>query len=149
MAALVRQHTLDNAVNRITTAGPAKSRFPAPSYVHHVPGRLRIKAAEFRENSSILEAARCELATVPGVSSVSANRLTGSILVEYDPLALTPTALAGAMQECGFPGIALRASSPADTDQGFLTERFAEAVAQSLFDRLVERLVVGAIAAVI
>jgi copper chaperone CopZ len=149
MAALVRQHTLDNTVNRITTPGAAKSRFPAPSYVHHVPGRLRIKAPEFRENPSILEAARRELATLPGVSSVSPNRLTGSILVEYDPPVLTPAALVQAMQECGFPGIALRASPPGDTDQGFSTERLAGAVVRSLFDCLVERLVVGAIAAVI
>ena len=149
MAALVRQHTLDKAVDRITTPGAATSRFPAPSYVHHVPGRLRIKAAEFRENPSILEAARRELATLPGVSSVSPNRLTGSILVEYYPLALTPTALVEAIQKCGFPRIALRGSSPVDTDQGFLTGRLAEAAARTLFDRLVERLVVGAIAAVI
>src|SRR5215467_2336119 len=142
MTALVRQHTLDKAVNGITEPQAAKKGFPAPSYVHHVPGRLRIKAAEFRENPSILDAACRELAGLPGVSSVSSNRLTGSILVEYDPLVLTPIALLEAMRGLGFPRIALRASFPGSTDQTSLTDRLAGAAARSLFDWLVERLVV-------
>jgi len=149
MTALVRQLTLDKAVNGITEPEAAKKGFPAPSYVHHVPGRLRMKAAEFRENPSILEAACRELAALAGVSSVSPNRLTGSILVEYDPTVSAPAAVVEAMQERGFPRIAPQASSPASTDRASLTERLSEAASRGLLDCLVERVVVGAIAAVI
>ena len=147
MTALVRRHTLDKAVNGLTEPQAAKRRFPAPSYVHHVPGRLRMKAAEFRENPSILEATRRDFAALPAVSSVSPNRLTGSILVEYDPLVSAPAALFAAMEERGFPQMPLSATAGAQSTS--LTERLAEAAARSLFDWLVERLVAGAIAAVI
>src|SRR5215469_968696 len=143
MEALVRHD------RRATLAETATERFPVPTYVHHVPGRLRLKAAEFRENASILEAACCELVALPGVGSVSPNRLTGSILVEYDPLVSAPAALFAAMGERGFPQMPLPATAFAGAQSTSLTERLAEAAARSLFDWLVERLVAGAIAAVI
>ena len=143
MDALVRHDTLASRPE----AG--KQTFPVPAYVHHVPGRLRLKAAEFRENPRIIETACGELAALPGVNSVSPNHLTGSILVEYDPLVSAPAALVEAMQQRGFPPMPLEAAALAGAEQPSLTERLAGAAARSLFDWLVERLIVGAIAAVI
>jgi hypothetical protein len=53
------------------------------------------------------------------------------------------------MQQRGFPRITPQASSSASTDRASLTQRLAEAATRSLFDWLVKRLVVGAIAAII
>jgi hypothetical protein len=136
-------------VRKITEPTTDKGRFPVPAYVHHVPGRLRLKAAEYKDNPGVLETACRELAALPGVRSVSPNRLTGSILAEYDPLVSAPAALSAAMEERGFPRIALEAPTLASTHQDYLTERFAGVAIRTLFEWFVERLVIGAIAAVI
>jgi hypothetical protein len=110
---------------------------------------LRLKVAEFRDDPRILEAACRELEAIAGVSSVSSNRLTGSILVEYDPLFSPPAALSEAMRERGFPRIRLEAAALASSGQNCLTELFAGVAVRTLFEWFVERLVVSAITAVI
>jgi hypothetical protein len=139
----------DDAVGRMAEPDAAENRFPAPAYVHHVPGRLRLKAAEFRQNPSLLEAARRELIALRGVSSVSTNPLIGSILVEYDPLVSAPAALSEAMQKRGFPCIWLEAPRVDTAGQTPLTESLAGMAVRTLFELLVERFLVAVVAAVI
>jgi copper chaperone CopZ len=127
----------------------AEIRFPAPAYLHHVPGRLRLKAAEFRHQPRVLEAARRELSALHGVCRVSTNLLTGSILVEYDPAVLTPDALSEAMQKCGFPGIGRHATTLDTARQASVIESFAGAAVRTLLELCVERLFVAVIAAMI
>jgi hypothetical protein len=77
------------------------------------------------------------------VGSVFTNLLTGSILVQYDPLVLAPAALLRAMQECGFrPPLNAAVQTP-------VGEFFARMAVRTLFELFVERLVVSLIAAVI
>jgi hypothetical protein len=149
MAALVRHETLDKATCGTAAPEAGKERFPAPAYVHHVPGRLRLKAAEFRQKPSLLEAARHELSALRGVSSVSTNQLTGSILVEYDPHVSPPAALSEAMQKRGFPCIRLEAPTLDTAGRTSLAESFAGMAVRTLFELLVERFVVAVVAAVI
>jgi len=77
MAALVRHDTFDKAVGGTTGREVAERRFPASAYVHHLPGRLRLKATECRQDPIILEAACRELAALPSVRAISPNSLTG------------------------------------------------------------------------
>ncbi len=55
-----------------------------PYYVHDVPGRLRIKIPTLKRN--VHEARKLEtlLGMMEGVSAVSVNRMTGSMLIKYD-----------------------------------------------------------------
>lgn len=54
-------------------------------YLHHVPGRLRIKTLSVKGNVAGAAAIEERLKNVHGVNMVSANILTGSILTTYDP----------------------------------------------------------------
>jgi hypothetical protein len=116
-----------------------------PLDFHHVPGRLRLKADALKKDSAKLNAVCRELDAIPGVRSVTPNRLTGSILVHYEPLILRPAALSAALQECRLP--------PADeagvVAQFGLAERLAGFATQKLLQWLVEKLAVALVAAVV
>lgn len=54
-------------------------------YLHDVPGRLRIKIPELRRNLHLAQELHRLLNSVSGVESTTANAVTGSIIVHYDP----------------------------------------------------------------
>lgn len=53
------------------------------TYVHHVPGRLRIRIPLLRNKHRKIERVKSILA-LPGVEHIKVNALTGSIVVNYD-----------------------------------------------------------------
>jgi hypothetical protein len=53
------------------------------NYIHHIPGRMRIRCAALKGNAAAAAAAKAMLATQPGVESVEANTVTGSMLIRY------------------------------------------------------------------
>jgi hypothetical protein len=54
--------------------------------VHHrLSGRLRIRAEGMCGQTTLLRRVEQDLASLPAVSRVSGNELTGSLLIEYDP----------------------------------------------------------------
>jgi Heavy metal associated domain 2 len=52
---------------------------------HHHPGRLRVRAEAFVDNSNGAKAARAGVVRIHGVRSASFDARTGSLLVEYEP----------------------------------------------------------------
>ena len=52
--------------------------------IHHVPGRLRLKALELKRNPELARRAEVTLRRQRGVRSAEVNGLTGSLLVYYD-----------------------------------------------------------------
>jgi hypothetical protein len=54
-------------------------------YFHEVPGRLRIKIPALRRNSVLAADIQDSLNSLSGIKSTSANIVTGSIIVHYDP----------------------------------------------------------------
>ena len=62
--------------------------------LHHIPGRLRFRSAALKGNACACEMARSRLNRIRGVTSVAANPITGSLLVEYDPATLARTSSA-------------------------------------------------------
>ena len=71
-------------------------------YIHHIPGRLRIKNPLFKANPTILQEARNCFAGTEGIRKVSISELTGSILVEYDPQVIDEQRLITVFQECEY-----------------------------------------------
>jgi len=61
-------------------------------FVHDVPGRLRVKIKYLKNNPYRLETLRQQL-KAPGVYKVRTNALTGSIVIEYDPLTIDTKSL--------------------------------------------------------
>lgn len=61
--------------------------------VHAVPGRLRIKIPGMRRNVRLAQEVNHRLNSLFGVESTSANTLTGSVIVCYDPEVITPSTI--------------------------------------------------------
>jgi hypothetical protein len=52
---------------------------------HHIPGRMRVKIAEGKNNPELLAKISQSLASLKGVQAVTPNPQTGSILLQYAP----------------------------------------------------------------
>jgi copper chaperone CopZ len=72
------------------------------SYVHALEGRLRIKVPEVK--GAPLKAREIEghLSLCPGVEEVSANPITGSVLVLYNPRLIGQEEIILAFKEIGY-----------------------------------------------
>src|SRR5947199_9531890 len=55
------------------------------SFLHMLDGRLRVKVADVKGSPTGAALVEAELGELQGVNRVSANPLTGSVLVLYDP----------------------------------------------------------------
>lgn len=53
-------------------------------YLHHVPGRVRIKSPYLKGRPVLAQELEEKVRVLPGIKVVSANALTGSLLVYYD-----------------------------------------------------------------
>jgi Heavy metal associated domain 2 len=54
-------------------------------YVHHIPGRIRLRAEALKGNSTCATSIAAWLGSVSGVEQVEVNSLTGSVLIYYRP----------------------------------------------------------------
>jgi len=59
------------------------------TYVHDVPGRLRIKNEALKANPVLSAAVQSQLEGLHGVEKITVNPMTGSILIHYDPSGLS------------------------------------------------------------
>lgn len=57
-------------------------------YVHHVPGRLRVRIPDIRNNPSIVSKVR-SIFDIYGIDKLKINSITGSVVVTFDPCRLT------------------------------------------------------------
>lgn len=53
-------------------------------YVHHVPGRLRIKSPRLKRNAHEAAQTKGYMERLHGVQSTEVNTVTGSLLIRYD-----------------------------------------------------------------
>ncbi|MCW2306957.1 HMA2 domain-containing protein [Rhodobium gokarnense] len=53
-------------------------------YVHHVPGRLRVRCKTMRADAAKLREIALAMEDVPGVRSIRTNPQSGSIILGYD-----------------------------------------------------------------
>jgi hypothetical protein len=51
--------------------------------VHHIPGRVRLRIAEARHNSRLIDKVKTSVADMKGVSSVHGSPTTGCLLINY------------------------------------------------------------------
>lgn len=56
---------------------------PDAVIVHRLPGRLRLRLTELKNDPQALAAVAAELEAIPGMQAVEANALTGSLLLRY------------------------------------------------------------------
>ncbi|HXG18526.1 MAG TPA: hypothetical protein VNN62_05565 [Methylomirabilota bacterium] len=60
----------------------------AITLVHAIPGRVRLKIPELRDNAALAARLRERLTVVTGVQWVAANSRTGSLVIQYDPVTI-------------------------------------------------------------
>jgi len=81
-------------------------------YIHHLPGRLRVRSSLVRRNDQAARAAEAWLRLLPGVSSVEANTLTGSLMVRYDPAQTKGCAIVSELKQAGWIGSETQMPTP-------------------------------------
>jgi copper chaperone CopZ len=108
-------------------------------YAHFVPGRLRIKSSELRDRRRAAETAT-QLAAIPGVTSVAANPITGSITINFDKRELSILQLwEGLLAKEYVSGRCPEPAGAGDwSEDGGNTKRLGQAVMAALFDAIVQ-----------
>lgn len=110
-------------------------------YIHHVPGRLRVRTQSLRCQPGRVAAAARRLADLEGIGEVAINPRAGSITVHYDPARRTQGELLGLIEELGCIGVR-RATAPHGSQVANLFGKaLLGALAQTLAQRSVQTLV--------
>lgn len=71
-------------------------------YIHHVPGRLRVRTAVVKRNERQATAVKALLQSTEGVRAVAINPLTGSVTVHYDEKTTNSSALLDKLNRQGY-----------------------------------------------
>ena len=113
-------------------------------YIHHVPGRIRVRSKAFRCRSDKGKAAERKLLALTGVRQVRVNPHAGSITVHYDSALLKQSDLLAVLEQCGCLGASIR-SDEVTRKAG---ELFGKALVGAVVQKAVEqsaRTLVGAL----
>ncbi len=99
--------------------------------VHAIPGRIRVKIPQVKDDTELARAIPEWLVGVPGIERVETSALTGSVLVLYDRDRLSPEALGG-MLPALLPGVDLRGIDVAQALSGPPSPPSAPTVAEAV-----------------
>lgn len=83
----------NNVLMELVQAIQRRWRGSVETYIHHLPGRLRVRIARVKNNSPVAQSLYRLLRDAPGVSSVTVSLTTGSVLIHYDVSKMSATAL--------------------------------------------------------
>jgi chromate transport protein ChrA len=124
-------------------------------YLHHVPGRLRLKARSLKSSEEKGAEIRALCTQLPGIEAIELNTLTGSLLVRYDKASVSSTQILGLLFMNGVI-TAIPEARPGVTSNLFggpLRERaadtVAEAVAKFLANLVIDKVLPRLVSAVI
>ncbi|WP_295885756.1 HMA2 domain-containing protein [uncultured Thiohalocapsa sp.] len=70
-------------------------------YIHHVPGRIRIRSNAFHCEGERAAAAQAELLAMDGIRSVQVRPRSSSLIVQYDPQRISHATLFAALEDLG------------------------------------------------
>jgi len=110
------------------------------SYVHALEGRLRIKIPEVKGAPSQAREVEEHLQLLTGMEEVSANPVTGNVLILYNPSLLREDQIISTLQELGY----LEKATPGRKGDG-VVEKLTTVVASSLMEVALSRLVTALI----
>jgi hypothetical protein len=82
-------------------------------YIHHVPGRLRVKTLYLKRNETKAAEVCRFLAGIAGVVACDVNTLTGSIVISYDTSLTSAEMLLGWLADQGYVTQAARSGNKA------------------------------------
>lgn len=121
------------------------------TYVHHVPGRLRIRSAAVKRNPEAAAFARQHLSAVAGVLSAEASAVTGSVTLRYDPAAISHHDIFAELRRAGYAHGSPAEEGPAGPESA--VNRYADVIAEKIaafvVKKVLERSAVALIGALI
>ena len=127
---------------------PAQGAFLAEAVlVHDIPGRLRFVAPVLKSEPNRAATLHTCLGQLDGVQAIHFNKLTGSVIVEYDNGTDTREAVLAALPDAGCRLVRRRSRAFAPSGTTELTA--ARAVLTAVFHGVLNRVLETAIAAVI
>ena len=125
-------------------------------YIHHVPGRLRVKTLAVKRNEHLARVVKGFLADRQGVSAVDVNIVTGSIVVNYDKHILSSDTILRSLREMGYihevspdKGLVVALQQDVSAYSQPLTDavvKFSETVLNKLVETVLERFAMALIA---
>jgi hypothetical protein len=110
-------------------------------YLHEVPGRLRIKIPALKRDAYRAREIQRVIRSLPGVQSTSANTLTGSITVHYDPGQVRAGVIVAHLSREDYIDVARAISSKPKTDTALA--RAGQTAAKVLLGLAMDRLFQG------
>jgi hypothetical protein len=108
-------------------------------YLHHVPGRLRVRTPLLKRNPERARQAEALLQSMYGVSAVEANTVTGSIVVHYERDAVKPQTLLDTLALRGY--YEPQTAQSADGQIHDLATRAGDVVGKAVFGFVIEKAV--------
>ena len=120
-------------------------------YVHHVPGRLRVRVPDTKGNLAEANSLEKRIRAQKGVRDVQTNPLTGSVLVYYDPATASVSTLSQMMLRSA-PTEPVRRTLPSVPSTNIsrrIATRVAAAVIGHVMEMAMERAAVALIAAIL
>jgi hypothetical protein len=118
-------------------------------YIHHIPGRLRVKCASLKRNDMKVRRVCDYLRGIDGVVEAEANALTGSLLIHYDAEMVRSETLLNSLKALGCVHRETDVSRPVMDKTHPLVQRVADQVVQKAVETLIERSAVALVAAII
>ncbi|MEA3638883.1 MAG: heavy-metal-associated domain-containing protein [Lamprobacter sp.] len=104
-------------------------------YIHHVPGRIRVRSKAFRCYGERASKAEAKLMAMKGVRSVQINQRASSIVVQYEPDLLSRGELFAALEDLGCMAAVRRDTTHANK----LGETFGKALVGAMVQKVVEQ----------
>jgi hypothetical protein len=118
-------------------------------YVHHVPGRLRVKTLAFKRNESGARQIKYYLEGMRGVLDAEINILTGSIVVKYDVCLVSSTTILNILRDQGYIQNSHCLTANQAAHRTHRAQKIADTLVAKLIETVVERSAIALIAAVI
>jgi copper chaperone CopZ len=119
-------------------------------YIHHVPGRLRVKSLMIKKNETQARLVKDCLNEMNGVRATEVNTVTGSIVVNYDAHLVHSETILNSLRDQGYIDQVTPHSDLVVMSSGAsLAQKVSDAVVNKLVETVVERSAVALIAALI
>ena len=117
-------------------------------YIHHVPGRLRVKFPTLKRNERHALQTKQHIDSVHGVLASEFNTVTGSLVIKYDTNLVGVHALLDSLRDLGHvqPHHAVPATHSAGMN---VTQKISDKVVNKLVETFIERSATALIAALI
>jgi copper chaperone CopZ len=106
-------------------------------YIHHVPGRLRIRTPKLKRDELRAKAAEQLLLTIPGIHSTRANTVTGSVTLTYQREAVNPKTILDLLERHGYYNP--ETVQHADGQWHDMAARTGDKLGKALFGMVVEK----------